>query len=69
LQGQHYKLYGVEGSTLKKNQLQLTNNDQETQSNIQQQKQEKDLTNMQGMNEVKPLKTDKLHSTTGNMLN
>jgi hypothetical protein len=37
-QGKHYKLCGVEGSTLKKNQLQLTKKDQETQSNIQQQK-------------------------------
>jgi hypothetical protein len=64
LQGQQYKLYSVEGSALKKNQLQLTNNDQGTQSNIQQQKQEKDLTNTQGMNEVRPLKTNKLHSTT-----
>jgi hypothetical protein len=54
---------------LKKNQLQLTKKEQETQSNIQQQKQEKDLTNIQGMNEVKPLKTYKLHSTTKNMLN
>jgi hypothetical protein len=35
-QGQHYKLYGVEGSTLKKGELQLMKKVQEAQMNIQQ---------------------------------
>jgi hypothetical protein len=85
-QGQHYKLYGVEGSTLKKNELQLMKKMQEAQTNIQQQKQgkyvtkkhqgftlnnqvkrlqnmmqtiQRDLTNTQSRNKVKPLQPDK----------
>jgi hypothetical protein len=66
-QGQHYKLYGVESSHRKKCDFQLMKKGQETQMNIQQLKQGKNVTKEhQGftLNKwVKRLQEDDAHTT------